>query len=97
MVVLAGDSPASLSYIKQKEKSAVLAGIDFELRQYSVDIQEEELIKIIQDINTDASIDGVIVQLPLPTHIETNTVIETIDPRKDVDGFTAENIGKLFL
>lgn len=96
-VLLVGENPASLSYIRQKEKSALLCGIDFELRQYSVDIREEELLENIRSINADTDTDGIIVQLPLPPHIQADTVIETIDPRKDVDGFTAENIGKLFL
>lgn len=96
-VILLGASAASLSYIKQKERSSVIAGIDFELRQMSVDTTEAELIKNIQELNEDNQINGIIVQLPLPHHIDTNTIIETIDPRKDVDGFTSQNIGKLFL
>ncbi len=96
-VLLVGENPASLSYIKQKERSAIVAGIDFELRQMGVDITEERLIACIHEMNTDVSINGFIVQLPLPKHININTVIEAIDPRKDVDGFTSQNIGKLFL
>jgi methylenetetrahydrofolate dehydrogenase (NADP+)/methenyltetrahydrofolate cyclohydrolase len=96
-VILVGENPASLSYIKQKERSALLTGIDFELRQLGVDTTEKELITLIQEINTDSSIHGLIVQLPLPKHIEANKIIEAIDPQKDVDGFTSQNIGKLFL
>ncbi len=96
-VILVGENPASLSYIKQKERSALMIGIDFELRQLSVDITEKELITLIHEINTDSSIHGLIVQLPLPKHIEANRIIEAINPRKDVDGFTSQNIGKLFL
>lgn len=96
-VLLLGENPASLSYIKQKERSALIASIDFELRQLSVDTTEKELVSYIQELNQDASIDGFIVQLPLPSHIETNKIIEVIDPKKDVDGFTSQNIGKLFL
>lgn len=96
-VILVGDNPASLSYIKQKKRSALTAGIDFELRQLSVDITESELLSLIKEINNDAGIHGMIVQLPLPRHIGVTTVIDAIDPRKDVDGFTSQNIGKLFL
>ena len=97
VVLLVGENPASLSYIKQKERSAIIAGIDFELRQMSVDTTEQELLSCIHKINDDASINGFIVQLPLPKHIDINTVIEAIYPKKDVDGFTSQNIGKLFL
>lgn len=96
-VILVGDNPASLSYIKQKKRSAITAGIDFELRQLSIDVTENELLSVINEINNDAGIHGMIVQLPLPRHIDVNTIIDAIDPRKDVDGFTSQNIGKLFL
>lgn len=96
-VILIGENPASLSYIKQKKRSALIAGMDFELRQLSVDTTEEELLDFISEINQNPTIHGLIVQLPLPKHIEANRIIEAIDPRKDVDGFTSQNIGKLFL
>ncbi len=96
-VILVGDNPASLSYIKQKECFALIAGIDFELRHLNVDITEDKLIDAIQEMNLNPGVNGMIVQLPLPRHIDVNRVIETIDPRKDVDGFTSQNIGKLFL
>ena len=96
-VVLVGDNPASLSYIKQKERSALVAWIDFELQKFNVTITESELIDVIQKINGDTRTHGLIVQLPLPSHIDTKKIIEVISPRKDVDGFTSHNIGKLFL
>ncbi|MDD5197903.1 MAG: bifunctional 5,10-methylenetetrahydrofolate dehydrogenase/5,10-methenyltetrahydrofolate cyclohydrolase [Candidatus Gracilibacteria bacterium] len=96
-VLLVGENPASLSYITQKKKSANIAGVDFELRQFSIDMTETELVAIIHEINKDVGIHGMIVQLPLPRHIDTDKIIEAIDPRKDVDGFTSHNIGKLFL
>ena len=96
-VILVGDNPASLSYIRQKERFALIAGIDFELRHLSVDITEDKLIDVIQEMNLNPGVNGMIVQLPLPRHIDVNHIIETIDPRKDVDGFTSQNIGKLFL
>ncbi|MDD2916334.1 MAG: bifunctional 5,10-methylenetetrahydrofolate dehydrogenase/5,10-methenyltetrahydrofolate cyclohydrolase [Candidatus Gracilibacteria bacterium] len=95
--VLLGDNPASLSYIRQKGRSAEIAGIDFELRQFSADTTEDELLTIVEGLNNDSNIHGFIIQLPLPPHINTNNIIEAIDPRKDVDGFTSQNIGKLFL
>ncbi|EKD29686.1 MAG: hypothetical protein ACD_78C00317G0004 [uncultured bacterium (gcode 4)] len=96
-VILMWESPASLSYIKQKERSAKVADIDFELRQISINATEWEILHIIHELNKDSEIHGIIVQLPLPKHIDVNTIIEAIDPRKDVDGFTSQNIGKLFL
>lgn len=95
-VVLVGENPASLSYIRQKERSARIAGIDFELLKFPVDIGEDALLKAIQELNSNTHIHGFMVQLPLPEHIEANAVIEAIDPRKDIDGFTSQNIGKLF-
>ena len=96
-VILVGENPASLSYIKQKERSALMVGMDFELRQLGVDTTEKELLDLIAEINQNPTIHGLIVQLPLPRHIDTNKIIEAIDPQKDVDGFTSQNIGKLFL
>ena len=96
-VILVWENPASLSYIKQKERSALISGIDFELRQFPVDTTEGRILDAIQELNRDARVHGFIIQLPLPKHIETNKIIEAIDPRKDVDGFTSQNIGKLFL
>lgn len=96
-VVLVGDNPASLSYIRQKRKAAERLGMDFELFSFEASISEQELVAAIQRLNTNPDITGFIVQLPLPAHINTNAIIAAIDPRKDVDGFTAENIGQLFL
>jgi len=96
-VILMGENPTSLSYIKQKERSAKVVGIDFELRQLSINTTEKDLIHLIHSINNDSTIHGLIVQLPLPAHINTHAIIEAINPKKDVDGFTSENIGKLFL
>lgn len=71
--------------------------MDFELRQVGTETTEMELLDILDQCNKDPSVHGVIVQLPLPKHIDVNRIIEAIDPRKDVDGFTSQNIGKLFL
>jgi methylenetetrahydrofolate dehydrogenase (NADP+) / methenyltetrahydrofolate cyclohydrolase len=96
-VVLVGNNPASLTYIAGKRKACEEIGFDFELKQYAPTITETELTGIIDSINTDSSIHGCIVQLPLPPHIQAIDIIDAIDPRKDVDGFTRTNIGSLFL
>lgn len=92
-----GDNAASLSYIKQKRKFSERVGIAFDLRTFNTTISEAELLGEIERLNRDASVSGFIIQLPLPAHIDRDRVIAAIDPRKDVDGFTPENIGELFL
>ena len=96
-VILVGENTASLSYIKQKRKFAEHVGIDFQIQIYDTSISESSLLEAIQELNTDIRVSGFIIQLPLPNHINPNTVISAIDPKKDVDGFTPENIGALFL
>ena len=97
VVVLVGDHAASASYVRQKEKFAKKAGILSEVRRFEDNITEDQIISEIETINNDKSIHGVIVQLPLPDHVSVTKILETIDPKKDVDGFTPENIGNLFL
>lgn len=97
VVILIGEHPASASYVRQKEKSAEKAGILAETWRYEATISEQAILKEIEKINKDDDIHGVIVQLPLPDHISIDKILEAIDPQKDVDGFTPENIGKLFL
>ncbi|MBT3349076.1 bifunctional methylenetetrahydrofolate dehydrogenase/methenyltetrahydrofolate cyclohydrolase [bacterium] len=97
VVVLVGEHPASASYVKQKEKFAEKAGIHSEIRRFSDEISEAEILGEIAKINADPKIHGVIVQLPVPEKISVPKILRAIDPRKDVDGFTPENIGKLFL
>ena len=96
-IVLAGDNPASLSYVKGKGKACEEVGMDFLLRKYPEDVREEELLQALCDLNHDDSIDGIIVQLPLPKHINEQKVINAISPDKDVDGFTPINIGRMVL
>ena len=96
-VILVGEDPASLIYIKNKQKACERAGIECDLRRFPATIVQEELIEEIEDINQDSSIHGLIVQLPLPEHIYMPEIIRAIDPKKDVDGFHAYNIGKMFL
>ncbi len=97
VVILVGEHAASASYVRQKEKFSAKAGIDSEIRRFENTISEEKILNEIQKINEDDSIHGVIVQLPLPDHVSVKKVLRAINPAKDVDGFTAENIGKLFL
>lgn len=96
-VILVGKDPASLSYISQKQKACDVTGIEWEQFDYETDVTTDELIEKIQTLNEDQTIHGILVQLPLPEHIYTPNVIRAIDPRKDVDGFTAYNLGKMFL
>ena len=96
-VILVGENPASLAYVRNKKKACDVAGIEYEERNFPPSITQEELIKEIETVNEDSSVDGLIVQLPLPDHIYVPLVIRSIDPKKDVDGFHAYNIGKMFL
>ena len=97
VVMLVGDHVASASYVRQKEKSAEKAGIIAKTWRYDSEVSEEKILAEIDKINADKDIHGVIVQLPLPDHISIDKILDKIDPAKDVDGFTPENIGKLFL
>lgn len=94
-VVLVGDDPASASYVKYKHKDCKLCGIvsdDYRLPQ---DCAEEELLGLIGRLNEDAQVHGILVQLPLPKHMDEERILNSIDPRKDVDGFHPNNLGKL--
>ncbi|WP_249871959.1 bifunctional methylenetetrahydrofolate dehydrogenase/methenyltetrahydrofolate cyclohydrolase FolD [Oceanobacillus saliphilus] len=94
-VVLVGENPASKSYVKGKEKAAAETGISSSLIELPESTSEAELLQIIKDLNTDESVHGILVQLPLPKQISEQQVIETIHPDKDVDGFHPSNIGKM--
>ena len=93
--VLVGADPASEFYVKSKEKACRSVGITSSLYKYSEKTTEAELIEIIDFLNNDPDVDGFIVQLPLPNHINVDRVINKIDPAKDVDGFHPINIGKM--
>ena len=93
--VLVGDNPASKAYVRGKEKDAAEVGIDTETLHFDADLPEEELLDTVRDLNDDPSVDGILVQLPLPDHIDDRGVIDTIDPAKDVDGFHPENLGRV--
>lgn len=94
-VILVGNDPASEVYVSNKEKSAHAVGMNSLQFKLAADISEEDLILKIEELNADKKIHGILVQLPLPKHIDTKRVIRTIDHRKDVDGFHMINVGKL--
>ncbi|GMT44667.1 MAG: bifunctional protein FolD [bacterium] len=95
--VLVGDDPASETYVAAKEKAANTVGMISSTYRYPAGITEEELLEVVDYLNNDDEIDGYIVQLPLPKHIDENKIIHRINPAKDVDGFTPENVGKMVL
>lgn len=95
-VILVGDDPASKVYIRNKEKACGEAGFYSREFRLSKDTHEIELLAIVQELNRDANIHGILVQLPLPPHLHAATIIEAIAPPKDVDGFHPYNLGKLF-
>ncbi len=94
-VVLVGEDPASISYVTAKAKGSEEIGMHEETIRKPADTSEEELLKIVDTLNKDPKFHGVLVQLPLPKHINTEKVIEFISPRKDVDGFHPVNLGNL--
>lgn len=96
-VVIAGQDEASHIYVRTKIKTAGELGIEARKFELGSDVVEGELIKLINNLNSDNSVDGILVQLPLPRQIDSRRVLSLIDPRKDVDGFHALNSGKLFL
>lgn len=95
-VILVGDDMASQIYIEKKEQALKEVNGHLHLFQYPVDVSQEDLIKEIQNLNNDVSIDGIIIQLPLPPFIEEHKVLNTIHPFKDADGLTDYWLGKLF-
>jgi len=94
-VILVGDNPASLRYINQKQKWSAYVGMGFEVKHFPLEVSESSLLECINQCNQDQSVSGLIIQLPLPIHMDTNTVLRSIDPEKDVDGFHPINQGKI--
>lgn len=95
VVIQVGDNTASSIYVNLKKKKAEQIGIKSTVINYPDNISEEELIKKLQTLNSDTSVNAILVQLPLPKHINADNIINVISPQKDVDGFTAENTGNL--
>ena len=96
VVILVGENPASKIYVNNKKKTAEQLGINSQVINYPANISEQELLLKIEELNNDNSISAILVQLPLPDHISKENVINAIAPKKDVDGFTPSNFGKLF-
>tara|TARA_B110000305_G_scaffold101644_1_gene114341 strand:+ start:1648 stop:2499 length:852 start_codon:yes stop_codon:yes gene_type:complete len=94
-VILIGDDPASQIYVRNKEKFAKEVGINSKLFRFENSITEQDLIKEIYKLNNDNSVHGILVQLPLPKHINSGKIISEINPAKDVDGFHPNNVGNL--
>ncbi len=96
-VILIGDDPASKTYVSMKEKACGETGMYSIVHKMPSSISEKKILEIIDMINHNDYIDGVLVQLPLPAHIDTTRILEAIDPKKDVDGFHPFNVGRLVL
>lgn len=95
-VILVGENPASQIYVRNKKKTAEKLGINSISIEYPSDITESELLQKIEELNNNENVTAILVQLPLPEHINKNKVIDKILPQKDVDGLTPYNLGKLF-
>lgn len=96
-VILVGDNQASQVYVRNKERGCQYVGMLSEIIRLDASIQEEELIQVIDQLNKDDTVDGILVQLPLPSHIHEDKILDLIDPTKDVDGFHPSNVAKLLL
>ena len=94
-VVLVGEDPASRVYVSMKEKACEQAGIFSDEHKLPAETSEAQLLALIDELNRDCRIDGILVQLPLPKHIDESKVLEAISPHKDVDGFHPYNVGRL--
>ncbi len=96
-VVMVGDNPASAVYVRNKEKACECTGIKSYLYQFPENTEEEVVVNLIHELNKNDNINGILVQLPLPKHLNENYILSQIDPNKDVDGFSAYQMGKLVL
>ena len=94
-VVLVGEDPASQVYVKTKTKMAKEIGMNVEDHLLEKTVSESELLNLIDQLNNNNEVNGILVQLPLPNHISSNKILEAINPQKDVDGFHLENVGRL--
>jgi methylenetetrahydrofolate dehydrogenase (NADP+)/methenyltetrahydrofolate cyclohydrolase len=95
-LILVGDDFASVKYVQIKEQKAEELGIDCQTHRLKEDSTTDEVVNLVKTLNAFNEVDGFMVQLPLPDHIDTNAVLESIEPRKDVDGLTSVNLGRLF-
>lgn len=95
--ILVGEDPSSKTYLKLKDKDCTEVGIDFQNFNLPADSTQEEVLELIEDLNHDERIEGIIVQLPVPEHLDRNNILKTINPNKDVDGLNPHNVGKLWI
>ncbi len=96
-VIIVGENPASQVYVRNKVRAAAYTGMDSRLIELDAAISEQELLEKIQELNSDDTVDGILVQLPLPRHIDESKVIYSIAKEKDVDGFHILNVGSLWI
>lgn len=95
-VILAGNDPGSTVYVRNKEKAAREVGMVGQVHRLGADVSADTLLGLVRELNADDSVDGILVQLPLPGKLPAEVILETIDPRKDVDGFHPLNVGALW-
>lgn len=95
-VVIAGNDGASLSYVRSKNKAAEKIGMESSIVRLDEDVSEEEVLATVEKLNNDDKVNGILVQVPLPSQVDENKVLEAIAPHKDVDGFSPINIGRLY-
>lgn len=96
-VVIVGDNPASLSYVKGKEKASKSINMSSKIIALPKTITQSELVAVVDQLNHDSTVDGILIQLPLPKHLDERFIVDQIDPAKDVDGLTAANVARLYL
>ncbi len=94
--LIVGDDPASQIYVKNKEKAATKAGFYSEVKKLPAEATQEQVLAQVEEWNNDPKIHGILVQLPLPKHLDDSLILQTIDPAKDADGFHISNVGRLF-
>ena len=95
--VLVGEDPASQVYVRSKERQSGKLGFNSQVLRLDENTSQTELLQVVKDLNEDDNVHGILVQLPLPKHIDSQLIIEAIEPNKDVDGFHPVSVGKLVL
>ncbi len=95
-IIIVGEDFASKKYVEMKEKKALELGIKAIVHRFDANCKEEDIVELIEKLNKDTLVDGFMIQLPLPEGFDTQKILDSIDPKKDVDGLTSSNLGKLF-
>ena len=96
-VILVGERPDSMTYVKMKKRRCEKYGIGCKIYKYPVEVENDEIIQLIQELNLDGRVNGILVQLPLPKHLNTDLILDSVVVEKDVDGFHTNNFGKMSL